>query len=373
MKIIDHIRDYGLDATIEKFSLNIKTYSDKILLKYSQIESPMQYEEVQECRGLILTLDGLNVISYPFKKFFNHGEVNAANIDFNTAICLDKIDGTFINIYHHNGKWNISTTGMAEAEGQVSDMVNYTFSDLFKDTVTKSLGISFDEFTDRLSDRVSYFFELTIPYNIVVTNHSESKITLTGGRDNITLSEIPYDDLMWVSDKIGVPLVGFRPYTEISSMVESFEKETFEFEGYVIVDRNFNRLKVKNPKYVSAHHTRSRTASHHIMDVIKNNEIDEYASIFKERSDELYRLKANFDALVIKLQTIWSQELSIFAPSQDDRESKKNFAMVNQSVTKKYGLERFTGLFFNMASGKTKSPYDAVISMDNKELYNLCS
>lgn len=64
-----------------------------VMFKYSQVDSDMSIKLVQECRGLILDEDTKEIVSYPFNKFFNFGEPNAAKIDWASARIGQKIDG----------------------------------------------------------------------------------------------------------------------------------------------------------------------------------------------------------------------------------------------------------------------------------------
>ena len=85
LAIVEYIKKYGLDALSTNLKLKVKTYENKLHLKYNQLESDMSLKEVQECRGLILDRHTLDVISMSFFKFFNEGETNAVKIDWNTA------------------------------------------------------------------------------------------------------------------------------------------------------------------------------------------------------------------------------------------------------------------------------------------------
>jgi hypothetical protein len=93
LKIQEYLRKNGLAKAIQEFKLKTRIYENKVLLKYDQLESPMSFDEVKECRGLILTKDNWDILSYSFFKFFNNGESNAATIDWNTALILEKLDG----------------------------------------------------------------------------------------------------------------------------------------------------------------------------------------------------------------------------------------------------------------------------------------
>jgi len=93
LKVVEHIKEFGLDATLEKFKLKSKMYDHKILIKYDQIDSDMSLIEVQESRGLVLEMDTWKVMSMSFFKFFNAAEGHAAKIDWSTAHVLEKLDG----------------------------------------------------------------------------------------------------------------------------------------------------------------------------------------------------------------------------------------------------------------------------------------
>jgi hypothetical protein len=54
---------------------------------------------------------------------------------------------------------------------------------------------------------------------------------------------------------------------------------------------------------VAVHHLKGKSAEHNIL-TIKTNEIEEFATTFPERKEELYKLKVNYDLLNVKLN-IW--------------------------------------------------------------------
>jgi hypothetical protein len=369
LRIIDYIKENGLAKAIENLKLKTKVYDKKILLKYDQIESDMSRAEVQECRGLILERDTWEVMSMSFTKFFNSGETNAAKINWNTAVVLEKLDGTMIQVYYdwHKDKWFAATTGMAEGEGEVNNKFGTTFNDLFWETINK---YSFDK--NKLHKGFTYVFELTTPYNIVVKPHGESAVTLLAIRDNEILKEFRYDELVAVSQYFGLPVV--KSYqlsqTNLDEITKTFEGMPWSEEGYVVIDKEFNRIKIKNPAYVAVHHLKSKTAEHNILTIVKSNEIEEFAATFPERREELYKLKKNYDSLITKLITAW-MELFEKKPKDDSASEKKQFALSVFDVAKKYDLEQFTGLFFALQSGKVNHIYEFMQNYDDKKLYKI--
>jgi hypothetical protein len=223
-----------------------------------------------------------------------------------------------------------------------------------------------------LNKDLIYVFELTTPYNIVVKPHGESSATLLAVRNRETLIELSGRDLEMVAISIGIPLVKSFDLNakNVGHLLKTFEGMPWYSEGYVVVDSNFNRVKVKNPAYVAVHHLKGKTAEHNILTIVKTNEIEEFATTFPERTEELYRLKEGYDALVDKLESIWS-ELDKIKPSDSSSGERKRFAMSLMETTAKHDLKMFTALYFGLVDGKVESIKDYMFNYDDKTLYKL--
>ena len=370
LSIIEYIKKNGIESAIKEFNLKTRIYEDKILLKYDQIESNMGLSEVQDCRGLILERGTWKILSMSFRKFFNNSEGHAAKIDWDTAHVLEKLDGTMIQVYWDWNKktWFAATTGTAEGEGEVNNKYGTTFNELFWDTVTDKYALN-DCLLDK--DHV-YVFELTTPYNIVVKPHGESSATLLAVRNRITLNEVDYDGLGRIADSLRVPLVKRYDLNAKNAgvLIKTFEEMIWHDEGYVVVDGNFNRIKIKNPAYVAVHHLKSKTSEHAIMDVVKTNEIEEFASTFPERREEIFSLHKNYNDLIVKLEGVWSI-LEPLKPKNITAGEKKRYAMEVFRVCEENDTKMFTGLFFGLNDGKVESVKDFMFNFDNKKLYQL--
>lgn len=68
LKVIEYIKENGLEKTLADFKLKSRDYDNKVLIKYDQIESSMGEAIVQECRGLILEKGTWNIMSLSFFK-----------------------------------------------------------------------------------------------------------------------------------------------------------------------------------------------------------------------------------------------------------------------------------------------------------------
>jgi hypothetical protein len=372
LKIQEFIRTHGLEKAIKKFNLKSRDYENKILLKYDQLSSPtlMAMPEVQECRGLILDKNDWSVMSLAFTKFFNSEEGNAVKIDWSTAHVLEKLDGSCIQVYFdkYKNKWFAGTTGTAEGEGEVNNKLGTTFNDLFWKTVKEKYNLD----TNKLSTKFCYVFELTTPYNIVVKPHGESSASLLTVRNLETLAEVSFNEVTEIAVNLNVPAVKAFDLNakDVGALLRTFENMVWSEEGYVVVDTNFNRIKIKNPAYVAVHHLKGKTAEHQIMVIIKANELEEFGATFPERIAEMNKLKTNYDALVAKLNMVWD-ELKTRRPKNIMPEEKKKYAAAVFEVCAKHDVKNFSGLYFGLNEGKIESVEDFILNYDDKVLYKI--
>ena len=82
LKVQQYLIDFGLDTLQDQFKIKVRRhnkYPNLICLNYNQLESsPKDHPVVRECRGLILDEENnWFVVSYPYKRFFNYGELGA--------------------------------------------------------------------------------------------------------------------------------------------------------------------------------------------------------------------------------------------------------------------------------------------------------
>ena len=372
LAVVKYIKEHGIEKTILDFKLKTKVYENKILLKYDQLVSPtlMALPEMQDCRGLILDRNDFSVMSMAFRKFFNSEEGNAHKIDWSTAYVLEKLDGSMMQVYwdKYQEKWFAATSGTAEGEGEVNNKMGTTFNELFWKTVTEKYNFN----PSQLNKDFCFVFELTTPYNIVVKPHGESSVALLTARNVRTLEEVSREELLNIGSVLNVPVVKSYDLNQgnIGALLRTFENMVWHDEGYVVCDANFNRVKVKNPAYVAVHHLKGKSAEHNILTIVKSNEIEEFASTFPDRKDELYKLKENYDKLINKLNLVWA-ELETRKPKNIMPAEKKKFAQAVFEVCGKHDIKIFTGLYFGLADGKIASVEDFMFNYDDKALYRL--
>lgn len=370
LALIKEIKEIGLDAVAVKYKLSVKDYGHKILIKYDQIDSPMSELPVQDARGIILEKGTWKVMCMSFRKFFNSAETHAAKIDWDSALILEKLDGSLMQLYWDwvLNEWCVATSGTADASGEVNNKFGTTFADLFWNTVRDK----YDFNVNSLNKEYCFAFELTTPYNIVVSPHTTSSATLLTVRELKNLEEVSRERLEITANVLNVPVVKVFDINASNAghVIATLEGMPFSEEGYVVVDAKFNRIKIKNPTYVQVHHLKSKTSEHAIMEIVKTNEVEEFAATFPERKEEIFKLKENYDNLKDELTSAW-EELKEYLPRNITKEEQKKFAMAVFEVTAKRGVKEHNGAFFGLKDDKIKTIDAYLKAMDNKKLYTI--
>lgn len=249
-----------------------KITNGKIALNYDMIEAKESDPLACQCRGLVLEEHTFNTISVPFFRFFNYGgqdHLISKDFDWSSAKYYDKMDGTLAIVYFHDNKWHIGTRSRCEADVPMDDGFT-TFAMLFDIAVkemfnsptkgeTKSIGLlgdlniqTFMNLFGEKAKEYTFCFEITSPFNRIVCKYDDVKLTLLMVRNNITfLEEDPHAWLNHKTNLFGLKCPEEWSFNDTSHMIEvinSWKPE--DHEGVVIVDRNFNRIKVKNIQYV---------------------------------------------------------------------------------------------------------------------------
>lgn len=224
-----------------------------VSVNYDQIHSDLTLEICRESRGLILELNTWNIVARSFKKFGNLGESNTKDIEdkfnWNSIKFYDKIDGSMILMYFYQNDWHFATRSMPAAEGPLGDG-NKTFYDLILKTIEK-MNYTVKEFTSYFSPDYCYTFEITSPENRVVCAFGDYLLTLLACWQLDTLEEIPLDSIANIPCQ-KVQEYNIKTLNDCLKLIETFDPFNQQ-EGVVIVDNNFNRIKVKSLKYVLTH------------------------------------------------------------------------------------------------------------------------
>lgn len=331
----DFLRNGGTISELqERYAIKStrhREFSNLVLFKYNQIDSPFVEPIVREARGIILDeADDWRVVSRSFDKFFNYGEGLAAKIDWSSARVEEKVDGSLCVLYWYKDAWRVQTSGMPDAVGEVNGL-GFSFAELFWKTWNE-MGLELPR-----SQEVAYSFELTAPWNRVVVPHKEAKLTFLAARHIETGVDFnsSFDwELSW-------PCVQSFSLSSFDSILETFKTmDPLHQEGYVVVDAFENRVKVKHPGCVAIHHLRDGFGPKRLLEVIRTGEATEFLTYYPEWCEKFENIKNKYESLVSSVETDYERLRDISV--------QKDFAIEAMKT-------RCSGALFRLRAGKVDS------------------
>lgn len=258
------------------YCLRIVENDDLVLFKYTMGCSDYNEPLVLECRGLIVDKATLQPVCYPFNKFFNSVEPHAAAIDWPTARVQQKVDGTLLCAWFWRDEWHFSTTGTIDC--------GILFPSIRADMAATHFT------TTNLNPLYTYMFEWTSPRNQIVVPWAQPSFFLLGRRNNTTLKEEQLQGNEGFKVPAAYPLQSLRDVREAAAQLDWHNEDG---EGFVVVDDNWNRVKVKNPEYVKAHYMRNNgnVGFATLWQVILDREEEEFIAYVPYLKDELRAIR----------------------------------------------------------------------------------
>lgn len=248
--ISNHSEDWE-ELLVNEYGIKVKKEDRLVIFNYGlncEYANPI----VQEARGIIIDIISLEVVCWPFRKFGNHNEGYADTIDWNSARVLEKVDGSIIKLWYDKvlNHWQFSTNGVIRAENApIENMAGLSYGDIIR----KANNVN-DISYDRLNKNYTYIFELVSPETRIVVKYDEASLYHLGTRNNLTGEEYDLD--------IGIQKPKSYPLHSLENCInaaielnkENVSKEDVDKEGFVVVDKNWHRVKIKSPDYLMMHH-----------------------------------------------------------------------------------------------------------------------
>lgn len=151
----------------------------------------------RECRGLIFDKNG-KVLSRPFHKFFNLGQIAATqhhNIDWSRPhVILDKRDGSMLRplLLGQDVRW-ATKMGVTEIGLMTENFVQS--------------NPKYDVFSRAMIPTWTPIFEYTSPQNQIVIRYPDDNLVLLAIRHTIEGWYVRYDDLCAVARQYQIPVV----------------------------------------------------------------------------------------------------------------------------------------------------------------------
>lgn len=318
-KFLIENKDWQDKISKEPYCLKIVEEGNLVLFKYNQIKSDFNESIVKEARGIILERDTWKVVAYAFDKFFNYGEQYAEDIDWESAVVEQKEDGSIIKVYYYDNKWRVATNGTIDAYKCNIQSPNYnSFGELF-DVAAKNSGLDYS----KLNKDYTYIFELVSEFAQIVCPQEQTRLFHIGTRNNITYKEIETD--------IGITKPKRYELYSLEDCIKMAETFNFKQEGFVVKDKNYNRIKIKSLDYLKAHRlaNNSNINVEHAIDMIRTNETEEFLSYFPFYNDFILDTKTKIGKLI----SIVNDEIKKALNVRSLVSTKKEFAITaNDSI-----------------------------------------
>ena len=284
--------------TADPYYLKISRDEGYILFKYNQVLSDFNIPLVREARGIIFRESDWECVCHPFNKFGNYGESYCPEINWKTASVQEKIDGSLIKFWYDN-VWHISTNGTIDAfKANLNDVKYQNFGQLVIDAI-HNVFTNEQDFFNMLDSECTYMFELVSPYNRVVIPYDKTKLYFLGMRERDTGDE-------WNPEELDESLYFQIPKRYSLSSLEDVQKAanalSWDEEGYVVCDENFNRVKIKSPSYVMAHYVRNNNtiSTERLVQIVLDGEQKEFLIYASDYANELHDVENTMRAIANK-------------------------------------------------------------------------
>ena len=217
--------------------INVRNKNRMWLYDYNfNVLVPRNHKVLVKCRGIVVQDDGV-ILNYPFNRFFNEREKEHADINWRTAIAQEKIDGSLLNTFWNGNSWEASTRGSFYP----NDFADIDFAQEFWRLFKRR---------DNLNKDFCYMFELVSELNRNITYYDSERVYLIGARNLNTLQEVSQEGLdIWAKSlDVWRPMrYNANDFIECKKLFEHFKDDD---EGLVVVDDNFNRVKLKQESYL---------------------------------------------------------------------------------------------------------------------------
>ena len=297
----------------EPYSILIKRKDGFVIFNYRQLSSDFNNDIVRECRGIIFKEGEWETpVCHAFDKFGNYGEEYVPDMDWSTVKVSEKIDGSIMKLWCYNGCWNLSTNSNIDAkDAPIGDVRKDDFAQIFWEAIIQHIPQSPDgsgklnsliDWFNLLNPDCTYIFELVSPYTRIVIPYEHTDVYFLGARHNAT-------NYQWGCDKVAatilhvemIPRPKLYPMQTLKEVEAAAKALPWSNEGYVCYDKDFNRCKIKSPRYVCAHFARNNNVitRKHLIDIILKGEMNEFLIYAADYKDQMERTKQLMDEFIV--------------------------------------------------------------------------
>lgn len=294
-----HNKDFRteiFDVLREDRKFKVK-YNDKLfLVKYNRDYNSMSDEFTLNCRGTIFDKETKMPVCYPMKGGLTYEQFKE-RYPVNEIVFLEEsIDGTLINLFYYDNKWNVSTKGCIDARYSKWQS-SKSFYTMFYEACKFDL--------ERLNKKYCYSFVLAHSDNRIITRYTESDLFLVHVRDMETYNSV---------DPESVVNIGWKRPGRHSSVPPSYQAleeycstMSYEQEGIMLYAKDGTRAKLKSRAYIQVKNLKNnfKNKRYGVLDQMMKNTQIEYLQFFSEDNELYEKLNEEIRNLVNVLFTIY--------------------------------------------------------------------
>lgn len=310
-------------------------HSELFLYNYTQEAqfSNTWDEEIQISRGLIFNVETNEVVALPIRKFFNYDQEPGKSeflkkIQNGESYTLEeKLDGSFIQMFHYKNSWIVTTRGSWNNEQILK------FPEIFRKHTGFELNTLEMKKSNLFNTDYNYIFEIIYPENrIVVDYKDEEKLVLLTAIDKYTNQELEnVGDLNTIFPR---PFIFSNKYLTFSEIEDDIKRNDYlNLEGYVIKFTSDNfRVKMKYAEYCKLHKSISNLSNVYVYEFWKEDKLN---VLINNMPDEVYPFINKWILILTDLYEELNKQLEeskksalgiVLNTSLSEKEKRKEFA-----------------------------------------------
>jgi RNA ligase len=267
-------------------------------------------------RGLIVCVETGEIVALPMEKFFNLGEVISEGV-----IALPK-SGPFDALVKMDG-----SCGIGYRDG---DRLCWATRGSF----TSPQSVVAQQIWDEKYQQHNHLFmtdwyhvtpvtEIIHPETRVVVRYKFQDLVLIAARNRFTGEHLPYDFLVEMGRRLGMPVVERIPSSDMDAILARVAELDDNHEGFVLLWPDGHRLKVKGEQYKRLHRILSdmtpRVVAQSWLDGTSDELVREVPDEFREETEQtIEQLDDRTVELAAAVDDLWRQ-----APKDDERKMRE--------------------------------------------------
>lgn len=275
-------------------------------------------------RSVIFNKDNLLVSVAPYKSA-------PYVVDVEESVIIEEfVEGTMINLFYDDGKWEIATRGNVGAKSKFYADASLSFRDMFLEAL-KAACIEGDEENQLsfpfLPKDFCFSFVLQHPENMIVQRHNVARLYLTNAfqidRENGQATEINIRSFHFFPKQIRYPRIYYKTISSVDELIRKHCSANSPFTTMGLVFRDLKtgyRAKARNPAYEYARKLRGNQPDNlfQYLTLWKDKQIKEFLYFFPSFRPQFVYFYASLQKLH---ETVYDDYITCFVKKEKELDS----------------------------------------------------